>query len=143
MRIGVRGLGLWLGRRMRGLGFGCGDWDEDGKTLVGGSRARRWQREGEAAAALQDFSLARTFFGSMLRKTSASATKLSLVRAELGLGICDGPLRTTLQVGAREGAGAGIPRSQHKARAGEEWGVRAYVRADHVLEAAVPSACVC
>jgi len=62
----------------------------------------QWQREGEAAAALQDFSLARTFFGSMLRKTSASATKLSLVRAELGLGICDGPLRTTLQVIKRD-----------------------------------------
>jgi len=62
----------------------------------------QWQSEGQAAAQHQDFSLARTFFGSMLRKTSASATKLDLVRAELGLGICDGPLRTTLQVIKRE-----------------------------------------
>jgi len=38
----------------------------------------------------------------MLRKTSASQTKLALVRAELGLGICDGPLRTTLQVIKRD-----------------------------------------
>jgi len=62
----------------------------------------QWQTEGLAAVAHGDFSLARTFFGSMLRKTSASATKLALVRAELGLGICDGPLRTTLQVIKRD-----------------------------------------
>jgi len=61
-----------------------------------------WQMEGQAAAERNDYSLARTFFGSMLRKTSASRTKLALVRAELGLGICDGPLRTTLQVIKRD-----------------------------------------
>ena len=69
--------------------------DEVGQLL-------EWQREGTAAAQKSDFSLARTFFASMLRKTSASNVKLALVRAELGLGICDGPLRTTLQVIKRD-----------------------------------------
>lgn len=45
-----------------------------------------------------DFSLARTFFANMLSKTSAPSTRLCLVKAELGLGLCDRALRTTRDV---------------------------------------------
>jgi len=75
-----------------------GGGDDVQQELEAMCELQEWHKEGTAAIERQDFSLARTFFASMLRKTSASATKLALVRAELGLGICDAPLRTTLQV---------------------------------------------
>mmetsp|Transcript_82929 Transcript_82929/g.165535 ORF Transcript_82929/g.165535 Transcript_82929/m.165535 type:complete len:370 (-) Transcript_82929:134-1243(-) len=57
-----------------------------------------WQKEGEAAIHHGDHSLARTFFANMLAKTNAPITRLWLVRAELGLGLCDRALRTTREV---------------------------------------------
>ena len=57
-----------------------------------------WQREGEAAMGNGDHSLARTFFANMLAKTNAPQTRLWLVKAELGLGLCDRALRTTREV---------------------------------------------
>lgn len=57
-----------------------------------------WHDEGDAAMALGNYSLARTFFANMLSKTSAPLTKLKLVRAELGLGLTDRALRTTRDV---------------------------------------------
>jgi len=57
-----------------------------------------WHEEGLMALANEDYSLARTFFANMLAKTNAPSTQLLLVRSELGLGLCDRALRTTLQV---------------------------------------------
>lgn len=57
-----------------------------------------WQKEGEAALSKGDPALARTFFANMLAKTNAPTTRLWLVRAELGLGLCDRALRTTREV---------------------------------------------
>ena len=57
-----------------------------------------WDAEGSAALANGDASLARTFFANMLQKTNAPQTKLKLVRAELGLGLCDRALRTTRDI---------------------------------------------
>ena len=59
---------------------------------------QQWMREGQAAVAAGDCGLARAFFGNALQKTNASAARLWLVRAELGLGLCDRALRTTREV---------------------------------------------
>jgi len=57
-----------------------------------------WQREGELALEQGNATLARTFFANALQKTSAVRCRLSLVRAELALGLCDRALRTTREV---------------------------------------------
>ena len=46
-----------------------------------------WQREGESALEQGNATLARTFFANALQKTSAVRCRLSLVRAELALGL--------------------------------------------------------
>jgi len=45
-----------------------------------------------------DYSLARTFFANMLARNNAPSTRLCLVKAELGLGLCDQALRTTREI---------------------------------------------
>ena len=62
------------------------------------SQVSAWTEQGEAALANGDCSLARTFFANVLQKISAPSCKLRLVRAELGLGLCDRALRTTRDV---------------------------------------------
>lgn len=54
-----------------------------------------WQTEGEAAYGLKDYSMARAFFANILQQCNAPSVRLWLVRAELGLGLCDRALRTT------------------------------------------------
>ena len=62
------------------------------------ARLVAWEAEGSAALRNGDCSLARTFFANMLSHTSAPSIRLKLVKAELGLGLCDRALRTTRDV---------------------------------------------
>lgn len=57
-----------------------------------------WQSEGESAMKVGEFSVARAFFANVLGKTSAPRSKLSMVRAELALGMCDRALRTCTEL---------------------------------------------
>jgi len=57
-----------------------------------------WMHEGTAALRNGECGIARTFFASMLQKTSAPPVRLGLVQAELGLGLCDQALRTTREL---------------------------------------------
>jgi len=63
-----------------------------------------WMSEGKAAYEAGDCALARAFFANMLQKTNAAPARLWLVRAELGLGLCDRALRTTREVIKQDGS---------------------------------------
>ena len=80
----------------------CGTSSEgkEGRVLVqqaldDATELHAWYTEGLAALDQGDCSLARTFFANMLQKTHAPAARLALVKAELGLGLCD-QVRTAL-----------------------------------------------
>lgn len=78
------------------VGAGCGDAVRG--ELEAAKELQGWMREGSAALEAGDCAMARAFFASLLQKTSAAPARLGLVRAELGLGLCDQALRTTREV---------------------------------------------